>query len=60
MYAEEIKKLAIKRARERQREKAKEWTLKYESLKDRKELRRGEKITEADEVLYRQIIKQYS
>ena len=53
MYAEDIKKEAKKRARQRERENMPSWTIKYDELTPKN----GEKITESDNVLYRQEIR---
>ena len=56
MYASEIKKQARKRAQERIRTNQPSWTLRFETLK----AKNGEKITESDNILYRQEISRYS
>jgi len=53
LYPEEIRHEAKKRARERIRKKEPEWTIKYDCIPPKA----GRKITESDNVLYRQEIR---
>lgn len=53
MYAKDIKDKAKERAKQRRREGIPNWTVKYDELTPKA----GEKITESDNVLYRQEIR---